>query len=96
MGSCVYDHKLYYFFGGLGYNQTKQARCCTSQVIQFDPVTRHYEQYHIWHSPERLLTERRSVTTILFDKNLLCLGGINTHGYNINEMVCINMETRQW
>ena len=42
------------------------------------------------------MTERRCVTTILIDKHVLSMGGINKHGYNINQMVCIDMETRQW
>jgi len=94
MGSCTYNNKLYYFFGGLGYSKTQQVRNCTSQVIQFDPDSNNYENFQIWHKPERLLTERRSVTTIIFDRNLLSLGGINKHGYNLNEVVYIDMETK--
>ena len=65
-------------------------------MIEFDPDTRHYEPFQIWHKPERLLTERRCVTTCIVDKHLLSLGGINKHGYNINEIICIDMETKQW
>ena len=71
-------------------------RNCTSQVVEFNPDTRHYEPVQIWHSPERLLTERRSVTTLLVDRHLLSLGGINKHGYNIDEMLSIDLESKQW
>ena len=43
MGSCTYQSKLYYFFGGLGYSKTQQVRNCTNQIIEFDPDTRQFE-----------------------------------------------------
>jgi len=30
LGSCCYKGKLYYFFGGLGFDRTLKVRLCTS------------------------------------------------------------------
>ena len=38
-GSCCYKGKMYYFFGGLGFNHRMQVRLCTSQALEFDPET---------------------------------------------------------
>ena len=95
-GSCTYKGKFYYFFGGLGFNKNLKVRLCTSQAVVFDPDTRSYELMTLWHKPERLLTERRYVTTLLVDRQMLCLGGINKHGYGLSDLLSINLETRQW
>ena len=96
MGSCAYKNKLYYFFGGLGYNKRLKTRDNTSQVIEYDPDMRHFEPVVVWHNQQRLLTERRCVTSMLFDRHVLSLGGIDKHGNNISEFLCIDMETKQW
>ena len=93
-GSCTYQGKLYYFFGGLGFKKDLKVRLCTSQVIEFDPATRSFEQVSIWHKPDRLLAERRYMTTLLVGQKFLCLGGINKQGYALREMLCIDMETK--
>ena len=33
---------------------------------------------------------------MLFDRHLLSLGGINKQGNNLNELLCIDMETKEW
>ena len=96
LGSCTYKQKMYYFFGGLGFNKSLGERLCTSQVIEFDPETRHYERINLWCNPDRLLSERRYITTLLLGKNLLCLGGINKHGYGLKDVICIDMDTKEW
>ena len=96
LGSCVFLNKLYYFFGGLGFDRKLQVRVCSSQVIEFDPESRSYTPIQLWHKPERLLTERRYVSTLLVGEKLLCLGGINKHGYGLSDLICINMITKQW
>ena len=96
LGSCVYNNKLYYFFGGLGFHRTLQVRLCSEQVLEFDPKTRDWKEIHFWHKPDRHLTERRYVTTLLIGKHFLCLGGINKQGYGLKDFICIDMETKQW
>ena len=95
-GSCAYQGKLYYFFGGLGFNKNLKVRLCTSQVIEFDPATRNFEPVNIWHKPDKLITERRYMTTLLVDKKFLSLGGVNKQGYALKELICVDMETKQW
>jgi len=63
-------------------------------VIEFDPETRHYERISLWSNPDKLLSERRYITTLLIDRNLLCHGGINKHGYGLADMLSIDMETK--
>ena len=95
-GSCTYNGKLYYFFGALGYDRRLKLRNCTSQAIKFNPNTRNYSQIQLWHEPERLLIPRRYPTMLCVGKDLLCLGGINRQGYNLKELLCIDMNTYQW
>ena len=82
-GSCVYNEKLYYFFGGQGFDKIQKARICTDQVVTFDPVTGAYEFIPVTHPQDRQLHTRRQMSSILIDKHYICLGGINTHGYGI-------------
>ena len=96
LGSCVYKDKMYFFFGGLGFHRSLKVRLCTSQVIEFDPDTLHYERINLWCNPDRLLSERRYVATLLLGKHLLSLGGVNKHGYGLQDLLCIDMETKEW
>ena len=96
LGSCTYKDKMYFFFGGLGFHRSLKVRLCTSQVIEFDPDTRHYERINLWCNPDRLLSERRYVATLLLGKHLLSLGGVNKHGYGLQDLLCIDMETKEW
>ena len=93
LGSCAYNNKLYYFFGGQGFERRLKIRLCTSQAFSFDPNTRKYAEVQLWHKPERLLSPRRYITMLLLGKDLLCLGGINKHGYGLNQLLCIDMNT---
>ena len=95
-GSCAYKGKLYYFFGGLGFKKELKVRLCTSQVIEFDPATRTFEPVNLTHKPDRLLSERRYMTTLLIGQKFLCLGGVNKQGYGLKDLLCIDMESRQW
>ena len=53
LGSCAYKQKMFYFFGGLGFNKSLGERLCTSQVIEFDPQTQHFERINLWCNPDR-------------------------------------------
>ena len=33
---------------------------------------------------------------LLLGKDLLCLGGINKHGYGLQDLLCIDMNTKEW
>ena len=92
-GSCAYNGKLYYIFGAQGYDHLLKERGCTSQAFEFNPDTRNYSEIQLWHDPESLLVPRRYVTSLLVGKDLLCLGGINRQGYNLKELLCIDMNT---
>ena len=94
LGSCCYKGKLYYFFGGLGFDRTLKVRLCTSQVLEFDPDTRKFENFNFWHKPERLLAERRYMATLLLGKKFICLGGVSKQGYGLNEILSIDIETK--
>jgi len=96
MGSCLFRGKMYYLFGGLGFDKNLKIRQNTSQIIEFDPKTNTYDRINLWHKPERLLAERRQLCTLLVETKLLCLGGINKHGYALKGVVCIDLETREW
>jgi len=96
LGSCCYQRKFYYFFGGLGFNRNLKVRLCTAQVIEFNPETRNFDQINLWHKPDRLLAERRYMTTLLVGQKFLCFGGINKQGYALKELLSIDMETKQW
>ena len=87
LGSCVYKNKMYFFFGGQGYHRSLKVRLCTSQVIEFDPETRHFQQVHLWCNPDRMLSERRYVTTLLIGQHLLSLGGVNKHGFGLQDFL---------
>lgn len=69
---------------------------CSSQIIEFDPETRSYQEIVVWHRPDRLLSERRCSSTLIVGNQLLCLGGINKHGYCLKDLLCIDMETKEW
>ena len=93
LGSCAYNNKLYYFFGGQGYERRLKVRLCTSQAFVFDPRTCRYSEFQLWHKPDRMLLPRRYVTMLLLGSDLLCLGGINRQGYNLKQLLCIDMNT---
>lgn len=95
-GSCVYNNKLYFFFGGQGFDKIQKARSCTDQAVSFDPDTGVYEFLTLTHPQDRQLHTRRQMTSLLIDKHMLCLGGLNTHGFGLEDFLSINLETKKW
>jgi len=36
------------------------------------------------------------MATLLIGKKFICLGGVNKQGYGLNEILSIDIETKQW
>ena len=64
--------------------------------MEFDPLQNIIKFKTAWHRPESLLQPRSHFSSLLIDKEFLCLGGIGKFGYALDDFIKIDLETFRW
>ena len=65
----------------------------SNEIMEFDPLQNIIKFKTAWHRPESLLQPRSHFSSLLIDKEFLCLGGIGKFGYALDDFIKVNLET---